>query len=96
MSGQIPSSLQWEQPFRRPADDAPVDALEESVAQWCADNGHVHNVIVHRSGAGVAVVLAEVFDLDLHRVFRGGTRTEALQLAMSWCLQQGTAGGDAA
>lgn len=95
MTGHIPSSTQWERPYDRPAPD-PVSDLEASIAGWCADNGHVHDVIVDGGGRGVAVTLTEVFDLDITRVFRGGTRTEALQLAMSWCLDRGTEGGSAA
>lgn len=90
MTGQIPSSTQWERPYDRPAPD-PVSDLEASIAGWCADNGHVHEVIVDRAGRGVAVTIAELFNLDIVRVFRGDTRTEALRLASTWILDRGTA-----
>lgn len=89
MTGQIPSSTQWEQPHGRAPGHDVTDPLEASVAGWCADNGHVHDVIVDRAGHGVDVIIYN--DVDIVRVFGAGTRTEALQLAMSWCLDRGTA-----
>lgn len=88
MTGQIPSSMQWEQPYDRPAPD-PLGDLEASIARWCADNGHTVDVLVDQGGRGVDVVISN--DVDIVQVFGGATRTEALQLASSWMLDRGTA-----
>jgi len=87
MTGQIPSSTQWERPNDRPA-DRPIDPKERSLRDWADGAGYTVDVIVDRGGRGVAVVLCELFDLDVHRVFRADTRKEALTDATSWALSQ--------
>ena len=83
MTGQIPSSTQWEQPHPRHA-DRPADSLEQSLRDWCADNGHTVDVMVDRGGRGVSVVVRH--DGDIIRMFGGETRRDALTLAMTWAL----------
>ena len=90
MSGQIPSSLQWERPNQRPTTVVPVDTLERLLTDWCTDNGRRLDVLT--TGAGVAVTITEVADANIVRVFRGDTRADTITLATSWALNEGWTG----